>query len=116
MLLDGQRFEEAVRAVSAHEHVSLDLPAAGSPVGETTPISPTDAAPTSAFDAQWRAGNLAAARRVLDDAAKDATAAARDPEIWRLRAALDALDAAWPSAWQNLERYLEATGKEVPRS
>ena len=114
-LLDGQRFEEAVRRSAEHYHVALTLPPAAPPEDRYTGGPPADASAAAAFEAAWSAGNVITARRVLDDAVKTdpASASAPDPEVWRLRAALAARDAAWPSAWQNLSQYLRATRNDV---
>ena len=106
-LVDGGRFEAAVRRAAEHYQVSLDLPATVDEPHADSPTAPTDN-PVAEFKAAWRQGNMITARRVLDEAAKVPRPVA-DPEFLRLRAALAAHDADWPAAWQALDRYLQQT-------
>ena len=104
-LVEAGQFAEAVQAASARFGFSLALPEPGS--GEPdTPLSP-EAGRADSFDRFWRKGNILTARRILEEARAEASAA--EPDIWRLSAAVSARDGEWKAAWQHLERYLRET-------
>ena len=104
-MVDAGQFAEAVQAAAARFGFSLALPEPGSG-GPDTPASADESRAVS-FDRFWRKGNVLSARRILDEARAEPSP--KEPEIWRLSAAVCARDGDWKSAWQHLERYLRET-------
>ena len=107
-LVNSNKFEDAVHAVTDHYRMSLALPAsvAGEPAEQAVP---KDA--VAAFDYYWRSGNGVTARRILDEAARQKPPVSA--EIWRLKAAVSAQEGDWRNAWQNIEKYIRASGLDA---
>ena len=107
-LADAGRYEQAVRDGAAHYGVSLDLPEPGSEIAPPPTAEQEASDPAAAFMDYWKTGNVRSAQRVLNEAPDPAEAASL-VELWRLRTALAAHDADWPTAWRDLQREITTT-------